>query len=72
MIGAKNLIKYMFVEIKHHFGELWIKDVDCVKFENVKMVTFWFDNRSDFDEVKELFEQIRQQAIGNEGEYKIE
>ena len=49
----------MFVEIKYHFGELWIKYVNRVKFENVKMVTFWFDNRSDFYKVKELFEQIR-------------
>ena len=46
----------MFVEIKHHLGELWIKDVDRVKFENVKTVTFEFDNKSDFDEAKELFE----------------
>lgn len=36
------------------------------------MVTFGFDNISDFDEVKELFEQIRQQAIKNDGEYKVE
>ena len=46
----------MFVEIKHHLGEIWIKDVSRVKFENVKMVTFGFDNKSDFDEAKELFE----------------
>lgn len=62
----------MFVEIKHHFGELWIKDVARVKFENVKTVTFGFDSKSDFDEAKKLFEQIRQQAIENNGEYKIE
>ena len=46
----------MFVEIKHHLGEIWIKDVSRVKFENVKTVTFGFDNKSDFDEAKELFE----------------
>ena len=46
----------MFVEIKHHLGEIGIKDVSRVKFENVKTVTFGFDNKSDFDEAKELFE----------------
>ena len=54
------------------FSKLWIKDVGCVKFENVKMVTFGFDNRSYLDEAKELFEQIIQQAIEIDCEYKVE
>lgn len=54
------------------FGKPWLKDVGCVKFENVKMVTFVFDNRSYLDEAKELFEQIIQQAIEIDCEYKVE
>lgn len=46
----------MFAEIKHHLSELWIRDIDRVKFEHTKMVTFGFDNRNTYDEAKELFE----------------
>lgn len=46
----------MFAEIKHHLSELWIRDIDRVKFENTKMLTFGFDNRNSYDEAKELFE----------------
>lgn len=46
----------MFATIKHHLGELWIKDIDRVKFENTKMLTFGFDNRINYFEAKELFE----------------
>lgn len=46
----------MFAEIKHHLSELWIKDIDRVKFENTKMITFGFDNRINYFEAKELFE----------------
>ena len=46
----------MFATIKHHLGELWIKDIDRVKFENTKMLTFGFDNRIIYFEAKELFE----------------
>lgn len=46
----------MFATIKHHLGELWIKDIDHVKFENTKMLTFGFDNRINYYEAKELFE----------------
>lgn len=46
----------MFAEIKHHLSELWIRDIDHVKFENTKMLTFGFDNRNNYDEAKELFE----------------
>lgn len=46
----------MFAEIKHHLSELWIKDIDHVKFENTKMITFGFDNRINYLEAKELFE----------------
>jgi hypothetical protein len=46
----------MFAEIKHHLSELWIRDIDRVKFENTKMLTFGFDNRNNYDEAKELFE----------------
>lgn len=54
----------MFAEIKHHLSELWIKDIDRVKFENTKMITFGFDNRINFLEAKELFEM----EIANCGE----
>lgn len=54
----------MFAEIKHHLSELWIKDIDRVKFENTKMVTFGFDNRINYFEAKELFEM----EIANCGE----
>lgn len=46
----------MFAEIKHHLSELWIRDINRVKFENTKMVTFGFDNRNTYNEAKELFE----------------
>lgn len=54
----------MFAEIKHHLSELWIRDIDRVKFENTKMVTFGFDNRINYFEAKELFEM----EIANCGE----
>ena len=47
----------MFATIKHHLVELWIKDIDRVKFENTKMLTFGFDNRINYYEAKELFER---------------
>ena len=54
----------MFAEIKHHLSELWIKDIDRVKFENTKMLTFGFDNRINYHEAKELVEM----EIANCGE----
>lgn len=57
----------MFAEIKHHLSELWIRDIDRVKFENTKMLTFGFDNRNHYDEAKELFEM----EIANCGEEVI-
>ena len=59
----KNL-KNMFAEIKHHLSELWIRDIDRVKFENSKMTTFEFDNQFYYNEAKELFEM----EIANCGE----
>lgn len=54
----------MLAEIKHHLSELWIRDINRVKFENTKMVTFGFDNRNNYNEAKELFEM----EIANCGE----
>ena len=54
----------MFAEIKHHLSELWIRDINRVKFENTKMVTFGFDNRNTYNEAKGLFEM----EIANCGE----
>ena len=57
----------MDATINHHLGELWIGDIDRVKFENTKMLTFGFDNQINYDEAKELFEM----EIANRGEEVI-
>lgn len=46
----------MLAEIKHHLRELWIIEIDRVKFENTKMITLEFDNKINYDDAKELFE----------------
>lgn len=54
----------MLAEIKHHLSELWIIEIDRVKFENTKMITLEFDNKINYDDAKELFED----EIANCGE----
>lgn len=46
----------MLAVIKHHLSELWIIEIDRVKFENTKMITLEFDNKINYGDAKELFE----------------